>query len=202
MAISSYDTLVSSIANWIHRSDLTAVIPDFIRLAESRMQNDLDVRQLDKTATLTTVGGTQTVALPSDFNQARTISITSSGVVQVLDALQPEFLIQRYGNYTSAFPRNYSIRGNNLLLGPTPDSTYSISIEYLATISGLTSSNQTNDIITAYPELYLHACLIFAGQYIRDTDLVTGMEALYAEDLQRINAQNWAQQATMSIKTV
>ncbi|MEY4718481.1 MAG: hypothetical protein RL563_1099 [Pseudomonadota bacterium] len=201
MAISTYSELVSAIGNWIHRTDLGTVIPDFIRLAESRMQNDLDIRQLDVITTVTTTGGTNVVSLPTNFNQMKALSITSGGIVQVLDFLQPEMLLQKYGSQSSTFPRSYAIRGSNLLLGPTPDGAYSLSMEYQATITGLTVSNATNDVLTAYPEAYLHCALIYAGQYTRDVELVAGMEQLYAADVTRINGQNWAQQATMSIKT-
>ena len=40
MAISTYAELKTSIANWLDRSDLTDVIPDFIALAETRHKRD------------------------------------------------------------------------------------------------------------------------------------------------------------------
>lgn len=201
MALTSYSGLVDAIGAWVHRSDLTNVIPDFIRMAESRMQNDLNIRQLDKVSTLTTTGGSNSLALPEDFNQLRSLSLISSGVTQVLDAMHPDMLIQRWGSYGSALPRTYAIRGSNFLLGPTPDSAYTVTIEYASTIPGLTQSNTTNTVLTAYPEAYLHCCMIFAGQYIRDMDLVAGMEQLYAADVERINAQNWAQMGNMTMRT-
>lgn len=202
MAFSTYSDLVSAIGAWTHRADLVSVIPDFIRLAESRLQNDLDVRQLGQLATLTTTSGSNLVALPSDFNQMRCLSVNVGGVVQVLDNMRPEILIQRYGSATSSTPKNYSMVGGNLMLGPTPSGVQSLSLEYVATIAALSVSNPTNTVLSAYPEAYLHCCLIFAGQYLRDAEFVAGMEQLYATDVERINNQNWAQQATMSMKTV
>ena len=35
MALDNYTNLIASIADWVNRSDLTAVIPDFVTLAES-----------------------------------------------------------------------------------------------------------------------------------------------------------------------
>ena len=37
MALSTYTDLQASVANWLHRSDLTAVIPDLVGLAEGRL---------------------------------------------------------------------------------------------------------------------------------------------------------------------
>jgi len=200
MAIANYSDLTASISTWMHRSDLTTVIPDFIRLAEARMQLDLDTRQLDKTSTLTTTPSTNTLLLPTDFNKARSLSMLSGGVTIVLDNMPPELLVQRWGSYTSSMPRSYSIRGSNLLLGPTPNGAYDLTLEYLGTIPGLTAINPTNDILTNYPDAYLHCCLIYGAQYIRDAEMVSGMESLYAMDVDRINMQNWGQSATMTMK--
>ena len=41
MAITTYAELKSSIANWLNRDDLTAVIPDFIALAEAQIARDI-----------------------------------------------------------------------------------------------------------------------------------------------------------------
>jgi hypothetical protein len=38
MSITTYSELKTSIANWLDRSDLTSVIPDFIMLAEKQME--------------------------------------------------------------------------------------------------------------------------------------------------------------------
>ena len=37
MALSTYDELKASIADFLNRDDLTSVIPDFIKLAETGM---------------------------------------------------------------------------------------------------------------------------------------------------------------------
>jgi hypothetical protein len=200
MAIANYSDLSASIAAWMHRSDLTAVIPDFIRLAEARMQLDLDTRQLDKTSALTTTPSTNTLALPTDFNKAYSLSMISGGLTIVLDNMPIELLVQRWGSYTSSMPRSYAISGSNLLLGPTPNGAYDLTLEYLGAIPSLTAINPTNDILTNYPDAYLHCCLIYGAQYIRDAELVAGMESLYAMDVDRINMQNWGQSATMTMK--
>ena len=38
MALTTYSELQAAVASWLHRDDLTAQIPDFIRLAEADMQ--------------------------------------------------------------------------------------------------------------------------------------------------------------------
>ena len=41
MAINTYATLQTAVANWLDRSDLTDRIPEFIALAEARMNRTL-----------------------------------------------------------------------------------------------------------------------------------------------------------------
>ena len=200
MALANYNDLVSSIGAWLHRTDLNSVIPDFIGLAESRMNSDLDIRQTDSTTLATTDAGYNTVALPYDFKEIRSVSMLSSGLTIVLDPMPIGLMTQRWGASTSSVPRSYAVRGNNLVLAPTPDGNYDLIIDYFANISSLGVLNPTNEVLSNYPDMYLHACLIYAGQYVRDNDLVGQMESLYAADIARVNAQNWGVSSVMSIK--
>ena len=45
MAITNYTELKSSLADWLNRSDLTTVIPDFITLAESQFNREIRNRK-------------------------------------------------------------------------------------------------------------------------------------------------------------
>ena len=200
MALSNFTELKSSIANWIHRNDLSAVIPDFITLAESRMSLELDVDQLQKTATITTVSGSDTVALPSDFKSMIDATITMGSVMYVLDKMPAQLLRNRWGSYTSNSPQSYSILNTKLKLGPIPNGDYDIVLEYNCTVPSLSDSNPTNDLLTAYPDMYLHCCLIYAATFIRDAEMVGAMETLYNADKERANIANWNQDAAMATK--
>jgi len=48
MAITSYATLKTSIANFLARSDLDTQIPEFIQLAEARINRELETREQEK----------------------------------------------------------------------------------------------------------------------------------------------------------
>ena len=132
MALATYADLESSIANWLHRADLNSVIPDFIALAESRMNSDLDIRQTDKVATITTIAGDNTVALPTDFKEMRSISLSSGGTIVVLDKMPLGLMKQRWGDSISAMPRSYVIHGNNIIVAPTPSGDFDLLLDYFA----------------------------------------------------------------------
>jgi hypothetical protein len=198
--MSAYNDLIAMVGSWIHRADLDAVIPTFIALAEARMNSDLDIRQTDKVATITTSSGVNTIPLPADFKETRSISLVSGGVTIVLDKMPLGLMTQRWGTTTSSMPRSYVIHGNNLIVAPTPSGAFDLTIDYFANITPLSAINPTNDVLVNYPDMYLHAILIYAGQYIRDNDLVGQMESIYAADIARTNMQNWGVSSVMSMK--
>jgi hypothetical protein len=51
----NYTTLQSTIADWLHRTDLTAQIPSFIELAEEKINRALRVRQMETVLAATTI---------------------------------------------------------------------------------------------------------------------------------------------------
>ena len=67
MALATYSDLKTAVANYLARSDLTAVIPDFVRLAETRLRRELRIRQMLQVVTTSTVSGDSTVALPANL---------------------------------------------------------------------------------------------------------------------------------------
>jgi hypothetical protein len=73
MAINTYASLKTTIANYLNRSDLTSYIGDFISLTESRLNRELRVREMVNIDTsITTVASTQSYSL-SDSNTTNTI---------------------------------------------------------------------------------------------------------------------------------
>lgn len=196
MALVNYNDLIVQVADWMHRSDLTTKIPDFVRMAESRMNADLDIRLLDKTVTINTVAAQATVPLPADFVRLRKLSANNGGVVCSLDYMPPELMEQRWGSY-SAQPIHYHISGDSLALAPIPNAVYALTLEYYSTIAGLTPTNLTNVVFSAYPEMYLHCCLIFAAIYARDQELLAAMEAEYMNALKAVNLLNWGLMGTV-----
>ena len=75
----TYTGLQASIAGWLHRTDLAAVIPDLVALAEARIARDLRLRRQVSSAVLTTVPGTQGISLPADYRRVAAIPKLGSG---------------------------------------------------------------------------------------------------------------------------
>ncbi len=96
MAYTNFTDLKASVANYLGRTDLTSVIPDFISFAELRIARDLRTRQMLESATALTVSGEQ---------------ITKT------DANTYAFIDTTYGPYASKSSNQLVVK-NDLLAAP------------------------------------------------------------------------------------
>lgn len=178
MALANYTDLQTSVASWLNRTDLTAVIPDFITLAEERIARDLRIRKQVITTTLSTVANTQTVTLPSDFLEIENISLTSTNPPGGLSVVTPEIMDRKYpAGYQSGQPVVYALLGDTIQFGPTPDGVYTVSLDYYQRLNIATST--TNWLLTNHPGVYLNACLVEGCAYLMDADKAQAYDARY-----------------------
>ena len=87
MAINSYSTLCDAVGRWLYRDDLTSTIPDFIALAESRINRDLALRAMETSATGTLSGSSFTA--PSDLSKAQRLCIAANSQTVELRYVPP-----------------------------------------------------------------------------------------------------------------
>lgn len=199
MALANYTDLQSSIASWLHRSDLTSVIPDFITIAEKRIAGDLVARLMDTVLTQPTIANQNYIAAPSDLLNIRSIAVQSDPVT-VLDYLTPDQFNSQYIYGEAGVPRSYTVIGSNIYLGPTPDAVYSVLNTYQSSIPALSLSG-TNWLMTNYPHVYLFASLCASVMYTKDTSAIPAWEQAYKEAIESVNANDWYSGSTMSIRT-
>lgn len=167
MTITSYDTLVTELEAFLIRTDLTARIPTFIQLFEGRMNRLLRTPEMEETAT--TSSSSNTIALPTDFLQARSLYIDSDPDL-VLEAMSFPALRETYASAITSIPAAYAIRGQTIIIGPDPDQSYTYTLSYYQKIPALTDSNQTNWLIEAHPDAYLWGTLTMAEAYLQNDE--------------------------------
>lgn len=185
MALANYSDLQASIAAWVNRTDLTAIIPDFITLAESRISRDLRLRKQITFTNLTTVSGVKTVALPSDWLEFENVSVATSPERQLV-YVPVEHIDTKYpdGGGT-ATPAVFTIEGDNMVFGPIPDAAYTLNIYYYARFPALASAS-TNWLLTNHPGIYLHACLHQAYLYLMNEQKAEMYKELYLENVLKL----------------
>jgi len=186
MALATYSDLQTSIAAWLKRSDLTSIIPDFITLAEARIARDLRLRKQVVNTTLSTVAGTQGVTLPSDFLEAENLTLSNTNPPGALSVVTPEILDRKFPEaYVTGQPRVYTVVGDQLLFGPTPDAVYSVSLAYYQRFAALSTAS-TNWLLTNHPNVYLFAALAEGAPYLMEDERAPLWEAKYQADVLRL----------------
>lgn len=199
MSITTYAELQTSVANWLHRSDLTALIPDFITLAESRMSADINSRSMELQTTLTTVSGNAYVTLPTDMVEMHRL-VLQSDPNYTLRYVAADELSADYPTTQTGKPMVFTVIGGRIQLAPIPDSAYSIELTYKQKIPALSNSNTTNWLLTAWPDAYLYGALCSAQPFIADDQRVGTFNALYQTAVAGINSIDWYSGSTLRVK--
>jgi|TARA_R110000851_G_scaffold245287_1_gene398055 hypothetical protein len=166
MSIANYTELQTAVANWLDRDDLAARIPEFISLCEARFNRTLRLRAMETLdTTVSTVGGTSTIALPTGYVQMRDFHLTTSPLTQ-LQYLAPEMMVRLNAGSLQGKPLTYTIIADTIRLGPTPDSAYTTSMLYYKTFDALSGIAPTNWVITNAPDVYLYGTLLEAEPFL------------------------------------
>lgn len=186
MAFSSYSELKTTIANYLARSDLTSVIPDFIRLAEFRLCRDIRTRQMLVVATAATTGGDPTVGLPTDFLEMRDIHLNTTPVT-TLRYKAPNAFYETSRVTDGGKPIDYTILGSEMQLAPNPDTTYTLQMLYYAKPTALSDTNASNVFLANYPDALLYASLAEAEPYLMNDARIQTWATLYDRAMSAIN---------------
>ena len=167
MAISNYTELQTAVANWLDRDDLTARIPEFISLTEAMFNRILRIRAMETEADQANVAGTRSYSLPTDYRQMRTVHLTTNPIT-AMSYITPEIMDRIWAGSSQGKPVSYTIKGNNIYVGPSPDAVYTIRFLYYKKVPALSSLAPTNSILTDAPDVYLYGCLLEAEPFLQN----------------------------------
>jgi hypothetical protein len=171
----SYDRLVSDIAAWLMRDDLTDIIPSFVSLAEHDLISRLRLRAMLVRAT-TTVGGDGYESLPSDYLQMYRLTLDDAEI-----RFAPTARMAGYAeDWRGSAPMYFTVIGESLQfapVGPTPGGV--LEMTYYARPAALHSGQQTNAILQANPALYLYGSLMQSAPFLGDDQRIQTWGTLY-----------------------
>ena len=184
-AFTTYSDLQATIASYLARTDLTAMIPTFIQLAETRLQRELRIRPMLKVATTDTVANDSTVELPSDFLEMRDLHINASPIY-VLKYDAPNVFYRNTWSAISGRPTNYTTLAQDFQLAPIPDTDYTLQMLYYAAPDYLSNTNQSNVFLANCPDLLLYASLAEAEPYIMNDERLTTWANLYQRGVEAL----------------
>ena len=178
MSFSTYSELKTTIASYLARSDLTAMIPTFIQLAELRLRRELRTRQMLVVATASTTGGDSTVGLPTDFLAMRDIHVNTNPITTLAYAA-PNAFYNSYRATESGKPTEYTVLATELQLSPVPDSTYTLQMLYYAKPYFMSDTNPSNVFLVNFPDALLYAALGEAEPYLMNDARLQTWASLY-----------------------
>lgn len=173
MALTNYGTLKTAIATRLSRSNMTALIPDFVTVAHFKMMrgdrgNQMPALRIDDMlteASLTLSSGS--VALPSGYLERKSLYINDTN--ETTPRFMPVARFNRLGSKTqSGVPQFYTIKGSTLVVAPTSSDT--VKFYYYAEIDQPSADSDTNAIFTKAPHAYLYGALAEAYDHIRQMD--------------------------------
>ncbi len=186
MSLDTFDNLVKEIIDWSHRGDLGTKINDFIQLAENAMYSNeqvvLNIRRMEIVSTALTAG--QYLQLPDNFESARSVRLVTGDNGGELKFQAPE---QMFKQVATGRPNFYTVVGNELQFDRVPDSSYTIEIQYFRKATPLTTANQTNDILTSHPSIYLFGSLTALFAFTLDSEQQAKYEAMFFSAIKGAN---------------
>jgi hypothetical protein len=193
-----YGWLKASVADWLHRTDLTAQIPDFVMLAEKRINDDLNARLQQMPVQLSVNLGDTVATVPSGLNTIYSLSLPTYGA---LEPMTPEKLETAYASHSPGIPRHYALVGDTLKLGPIPDGPYTFSLTYRADVPALSDSGDTNWLIAQHADIYLAASMCAALLYTQNIEQLQIWEGRYTSAIAALNNTDWNASGTLAIRS-
>lgn len=188
MAITSYSTLKTAIADWLDRDDLATQTDTFIDLMEAQIYRRLRIRAMETALSGTISSGA--LAVPSDYLELRHAYVNTTRAVW-LQATDPGWVYANYPTRSAeSLPKYIARDGASFIFGPYPDSDYTIAGTYYAKLAALSSSNETNWFTENAPDLLLFGSLVAASPYIGDDDRAVIWKAQYDEAFAAVMSQD------------
>ena len=150
----TYNELVTAVQDYCENTFPTADMNIFIRQAEQRIYNTVQIANLRKNVTGSLTQGNKYLGCPDDFLSAYSLAIYPSAGGDFLFLLNKDvnFMREAYPNQvTQGKPKHYAIFGpqsndvNELtfMLGPTPDAAYMAELHYYYYPESIVTASET-----------------------------------------------------------
>ena len=174
MALATHADLIAAVGKYLHRSDLATVVPDFIVLAEAKLNRILRIRAMEATETGTVAA---TVALPTGCVEIISLTAATGTVYSPLTYAPPSSIV---GIPTNS--KRYTIVGENIEFINLQVGTYILN--YYKKLDPLSAG--ANWLITNAPDVYLYATLVEAAPYINDDKRVSTWSQFLANSINQL----------------
>lgn len=184
----TYDELVVQVNDYCENSFPTINMNTFIRQAEQRIYNTVQLANLRKTSTTALTPNVETFNAPTDLLSVYSFAvIDGSGNYVYLLSKDPAFMQEAYPNpATTGIPKYYALNGPSspvtrlqFILGPTPSAALVTDLSYFYMPESIVTAS-TTWLGENFSSVLLYGTLCEAGVYMKSGQ-DDGMYAMYQE---------------------
>lgn len=181
-----------AVADWLNRDDLTSRIPTFVNNAILSLERRFNFTYMESVETYLNVTS-HILPTPLDYKHSRFMYvIDSSGNRQLLRHLDPKGAIAAFPNFTQnvGMPLVFATidGGSTFLLRPTPDTAYTIELNYYAKSPPLVDDYDTNWLTENAPDVLIFGALLQAEPFLGVMDLHAVWQERFNTELNYIGA--------------
>lgn len=177
--ISNYNDLQTEVIANSFRSDLTARIPTFIQLAEADMQRRLKLVDFEGSATVTITAGAGT--LPTGYAGHR-VAYWDGDETRVLEYITPDRFETLRNSVT--LPKFFTVTGSTIKVMAEGDGD--LILTYNARFTPLSETDQTNAILSNYPDAYFFGTLKWLYHHTRNWEAKAEQEKDFERTVMQI----------------
>lgn len=190
----NYTALVTAVSDYTENTFNTADMNTFIQQAEQRIYNTVQFPALRKNVTGTVTASNKYLACPDDFLAAYSMAVIDGvGTYTYLLNKDVNFIREAYPLPTSTgVPKYYALFGPQstaekeltFILGPTPDSVYTMELHYFYYPTSIVTATNTW-LGDNFDSVLLYGTLVEAYTFMKgEQDMMQMYDAKYKEALQ------------------
>ena len=182
----NYTELKTNIEDICENSFTADQLAMFTEQAEQKIYNTVQIPALRKNVTGTLTASNKYLSSPSDFLYSYSLAVVDgSGVYHYLLNKDVNFMREAYPNPTSeGLPKHYAFfDDNSFILGPTPDSAYTMELHYGYYPQSIVTAG-TTWLGDEFDSALLNGALIEAIRFMKgEPDIIQNYEKMYLQSI-------------------
>lgn len=177
----TYTELVQAIKDMSSENDDVLFIdniPVFVQNAEKRIYQAVKLPNFRKNVTSNLVSGNRYLTTPTDYLIPWELAVIVNDEYEYLLLKDVSYIRGMYPNPNdTTVPKVYAqFDDNTILLGPTPDSAYSVELHYFYYPESIVTA-ETTWLGTNFPNLMLYAAMVEASAFMKSEEDTVKMYA-------------------------
>ena len=188
MAINTFTTLKTAVADFLNRDDLTSAIENFIALSESQINRDIRHWKMETRASGQQDATDEYSQIPANWIETIRFHVTDNGT-SPLELISRAAMSDKRASNNDAVgtPTHYTHADGQFQFYPTPSSTVNTELLYYAKTTALSSSNSDNWLLLEAPDVYLYGALLHSAPYLGEDERIAVWAQMYSASVARLN---------------